>query len=268
MRQRRSQMSLYDQPDYVLHIDGQELINKGKREQGFKLIKKAASNGYPSAIASVNWYLILDGQFKEAIKLTQEFLPKAFTWIDEEESRLNGTWGIKKEQKNNVIQHAFYEISNLKSNVAVAYLALGQEETALELWEEAATNHNHLEARFYPIFHEGQKSPELMLRLLTKEFQKEELQTLVSTMVDISSEGKGWFAKWAQDGLKILQQAAKKSKYKNAPSSVGNVAASGAVTFGAGYAASRAAREYIQNQSQDSIEAGEGAFDWIGDLFN
>jgi hypothetical protein len=156
----------------------------------------------------------------------------------------------------------------MQSNAAVAYLATGKVKDAMEIWEEAADKCSHLEARFYPIFYDGQNNPELMLRLLTKEFIKEEIQELVSTMISVSTEGKGWFADWAKEGIKILQQAAKKAKFANNVAPISNVAASSAATLGAGYVASRAAREYMQNQMQDSVDAGEGAFDWLGDLFN
>ena len=85
---------------------------------------------------------------------------------------------------------------------------------------------------------------------------------------DVSTGGKGWFADWAKEGLNILQQATKKAKLSNNAGPISNVAASSAATLGAGYVASKAAREYMQNEMQDSTEAGEGAFDWLGDLFN
>jgi tetratricopeptide (TPR) repeat protein len=261
-------MGALDHPDIELSNQGHLLMQNGDQQKGLELIKQAAFNGQPNAISTYNWHLILKGQFEEAISITEKLVPVAIAWIEKEAQRLNKSWGINKQEVTLYINSYLYQIYNMQSNAAVAYLATGKVKDAMEMWEEAAEKCNHLEARFYPIFHDGQKSPELMLRLLTKEFTKEELQNLVSTMVDVSTGGKGWFADWAKAGLNILQQAAKKTKYANNAGPISNVAASSAATFGAGYVASKAAREYIQDQSLDSVESGEGAFDWLGDFFN
>ena len=261
-------MGALDHPDIELCNQGQRLIKNGDKKQGLELTKQAAFNGQPNAISTYNWHLILSGQFKEAIDVTEKLVPVAIVWIEKEQQRLSKSWGVNKQEVNIYVNSYLYQIYNMQSNAAVAYLATGKVKDAIEIWEEAADKSGHLEARFYPIFHEGQKNPDLMLRLLTKEFTKEELQNLVSTMMDVSTGGKGWFADWAKEGLKVLQQAAKKAKLANNAGPISNVAASSAATLGAGYVASRAAREYMQNEMQDSAEAGEGAFDWLGDLFN
>ena len=261
-------MGALDHPDIELCNQGQRLIKNGDKKQGLELTKQAAFNGQPNAISTYNWHLILSGQFKEAIDVTEKLVPVAIAWIEKEQQRLSKSWGVNKQEVNIYVNSYLYQIYNMQSNAAVAYLATGKVKDAIEIWEEAADKSGHLEARFYPIFHEGQKNPDLMLRLLTKEFTKEELQNLVSTMMDVSTGGKGWFADWAKEGLKVLQQAAKKAKLANNAGPISNVAASSAATLGAGYVASRAAREYMQNEMQDSAEAGEGAFDWLGDLFN
>jgi len=261
-------MAALDHPDIELCNQGYRLMKEGQEKKGLELTRQAALNGQPTAISNYNWHLILTGQFEEAISITDKLVPVAISWIEKEEQRLNKSWGVNKNEVALYINSYLFQIYNMQSNAAVAYLATGKIKDAMEIWEEAADKCNHLEARFYPIFYDGQNNPELMLKLLAKEFNKEEIQNLVSTMIDVSAEGKGWFADWAKEGLKILQQAAKKAKISNSFNSVSNVAASGAATLGAGYVASRAAREYMQNQMQDSAESGEGALDWLGDLFN
>ena len=261
-------MGALDHPDIELCNQGHRLMQNGDEKQGLELTKQAAFNGQPNAISNYNWHLILTGQFKEAIDVTEKLVPVAIAWIEKEQQRLAKSWGVNKQEVNHYVNSYLFQIYNMQSNAAVAYLATGKVKDAIDIWEEAADKCAHLEARFYPIFHEGQKNPDLMLRLLTKEFSKEELQNLVSTMMVVSTGGKGWFADWAKEGLKVLQQAAKKAKLANNAGPLSNVAASSAATLGAGYVASKAAREYMQNEMQDSTEAGEGAFDWLGDLFN
>jgi hypothetical protein len=261
-------MSALDNPDVELCNEGFRLWQSGDLEAGLELTRKAAFNGQPNAISNYNWHLLLVGRFEEAISFTEKLVPVAIKWIEDEEKRLSKKWGLSKNDKAMFINGYLFQIYNMQSNAAIAYLATGNEKEALELWDEAASKSGHLEARFYPIFHQGQKSPELMLRLLSKEFSKDEVLDLLNTMIDVSKTASGWFATWAKEGLKILQQAYKKSVPVDNVGGISNVAASSAATLGAGYVGSKLAREYMQNEIQDSSEVEEGAFDWLGDFFS
>ena len=172
-------MGALNHPDMELCNEGYRLIKNGDEKKGLELTRQAAFNGQPNAISNYNWLLILKGEFKEAIDVTEKLVPVAITWIEKEQQRLSKSWGVNKQEVNFYINGYLYQIYNMQSNAAVAYLATGKVKDAIQIWEEAADKSGHLEARFYPIFHEGQKNPDLMLRLLTKEFSKEELILLI-----------------------------------------------------------------------------------------
>jgi hypothetical protein len=169
-------------------------------------------------------------------------------------------WLVTAAEKNSVIWHYEYEISNSKSNVALAYLAKGDESKA-ELWNEAALNHGHIESRFYPIFHLFKSNPESAIGVLRNAFSKEELQDLIKDLTEVSTQGSGWFANWAIEGLEILRET-----IKNLRGPLGTSAASVAT-----FMAAKAVNKHLRDEMQESMGEGEGEgesiADWFGDLF-
>ena len=92
----------------------------------------------PNALASVIWFDVIEDQIDKAIKDFEAYLPLAEPWIAKERARIDKIWLVSVAEKNAVINHYHYQISNCKSNVALAFLAKGNESKAMELWNEAA----------------------------------------------------------------------------------------------------------------------------------
>jgi len=171
--------------------------------------------------------------------------------------RIDKIRSISVAEKNAVINHYHYQISNCKSNVALAFLAKGNEGKAMELWNEAAFNHGHVESRFYPVFHLFKSNPGSAIGVLKNSFSKEELQGLVSDLTEVSNQGSGWFAKWAKDGLDILSKT-----IQNLRGPLGASAASAAT-----FMAAKAINKHLRDEIQESMEDGESISDWLEDLF-
>jgi hypothetical protein len=251
-------MGLFDSPETDMHKRGHDLMDRGSIEEGFKLIRQSAEAGAPNALSSLIWYQIKNDDLDGAIKDFETCLPKVHEWVKRENARVAKAWFSSSTDKAAFNDFCTYEISNSKSNVAVAYLGKGNEARAMELWSEAATDHGHVEARFYPIFHMCQANPTMAIGILKSAFTKQELQGLVNDMVEVSTEGTGWFANWAKNGLNVLKQTVQKS----GGAAAGAAAASGAAAF----IASKNVREFINDEVQEAAD-GEGVADWLGDLF-
>ena len=254
-------MKLTDHPDNHRNDRGSMLIHQGSKIEGMKLIRESAENGQPNSLASLIWYEVIDDEISLAIKDFEYCLPKTTTWIADEKVRVNRLWLTSQADKDALIDFYYYQVSNSKSNAALAYLAKKQEKKAMELWNEAAVNHGHIEARFYPIFHLCKSDPSASLGILTNSFTKKELQSLISDLVEVSSKGSGWFAKWAEEGLKVLKKAVQ-SNSKNWKGA-GTAAAAG----GASYIASKQLNNYVKNQMEENFGDGESIADWLGDFF-
>jgi hypothetical protein len=251
-------MGLFDSPETDMHKKGHQLVDRGSVEEGVKLIRQAAENGAPNALSSLIWHEIKIDDLDGAIRDFETFLPKVHEWVKRENARVAKSWLASSADRKTFSDFCSYEISNSKSNVAVAYLGKGNEARAMELWGEAATDHGHVEARFYPIFHMCQANPTMAIGILKSAFTKQELQRLVNDMVEVSTEGNGWFANWAKNGLNVLKQTVQKS----GGAATGVAASSGAAAF----LASKNVRNFINDQVQEAAD-GEGVSDWLGDLF-
>lgn len=236
-------------------------MDQGSKAEGLKLIREAAENGQPNSLATLLWSAVIDDETSLAIKDFEKCLPKTSGWIASEKARVDKLWLVSQSDKNLIIEFYNYQVSNSKSNAAIAYLANGQESRAMALWNEAAMNHGHIEARFYPIFHLCKTNPTASLGVLTNSFQKAELQELISDLVEVSSNGSGWFAKWADEGLMVLQKAvhSKPSNWKGA--------ASATAAGGAAFMASKQFNNFMKDQIEENFGDGESVADWLGDLF-
>lgn len=250
-------MGLYDHPDVEKNNRGYQIMERGNRQQGLALIKEAAENGQPNALATLLWRNLLGDEIKEAIQNYETCILKSNAWITAESNRISKVWFASQAEKNTLIEHYKYQVSNSKSNAGLAYLADGQVEKALELWNEAAISHGHVEARFYPIFHLCRENPSSALGILVNSFNKQELQRLIKDTIDISS-GSGWLANWAKEGLQILRLAA-----QNKSGGLGKATATG----GGAFVASKQFRDFVQDQVDEVTGNGESISDWLGDLF-
>ena len=250
-------MKLYDNPDIQKNNDGHLLLDTPYRADGLRLIRQAAENGQPNALASIIWFDVIEDKIDRAVKDFETYLPFVEQWIANERTRIDKIWLVSVAEKNAVIDHYYYQISNSKSNVALAFLAKGNESKAMELWSEAALNHGHIESRFYPIFHLFKSNPGSAIGVLRNSFSKEELQSLVHDLTEVSNHGSGWFARWAREGLGILKETV-----KNLKGPLGASAASVAT-----FMAAKAVNKHLRDQMQESLDDGEGIADWLGDLF-
>ncbi|MGA0887859.1 MAG: hypothetical protein ACO3S0_08005 [bacterium] len=251
-------MGLFDNADTELHRKGVQLRNKGSVEEGMKLIRQAAENGAPNALGTLLWYEIKTDQLDQAIKDFEYCLPRVLEWNKKEMDRVSKSWLASKNDRQTFNHFCTYELSNAKSNAAVAYLGKGNEAKAMELWNEAATDHGHLEARFYPIFHMCQANPTMAIGILKSAFAKPELQNLVKSMVEVSTQGTGWFANWAKNGLDVLKETVQKS----------GMGATGAAASGAAaFIASKNVRNFINDQMEENSDGAESIGDWLQDLF-
>jgi hypothetical protein len=250
-------MKLLDNPDVQNNNDGHLLLDTPHRADGIRLIRRAAENGQPNALASIIWFDVIEDQIDKAIKDFESYLPLTEPWIAQERARVDKIWLVSAADKNAVINHYNYQISNCKSNVALAYLAKGNESKAMELWNEAALKHDHIESRFYPIFHLFKSNPGSAIGVLRNSFSKEELQSLVHDLTEVSSNGTGWFAQWAKEGLGVLRETIKNLR--------GPLGAS--ATSVATFMAANAVNKHLKNEIRESMEDGESVADWFGDLF-
>lgn len=252
-------MALLDSPETELHRKGLELRQQGSMEEGNKLIRQAAEAGAPNALGSLIWLQVKNDNLKDAIKDFNDCLPQVHKWVKTENERLAKSWRATSSDRKHFSNFCATQISNSKSNVAIAYLGIGEETKAMELWSEAATDHGHIEARFYPIFHMCQVNPTMAIGILKSSFTKQELQKLMKDMVEVSSEGTGWFADWAKSSLNLLRQTVHKSSMGIG----GATATAGAATF----IAAKGMRNMMNDQIDEAMGDGEGPMDWLQDLF-
>ena len=254
-------MGLNDNPDNFKNDEGFRLMKSGSKAKGLASLRLAALNGQPNALASIIWHYLLDGEIKLAIKDYEQCIVKTEGWVAKEKSRIDKLWLVSAGDKKYVINHYNYQISNSKSNAGLAYLAAGKEKVAIDLWNEAAENHGHIEARFYPVFNLCKSNPTVAIGVLKNSFTKAELQDLIETCVEVSSEGKGWFAKWAKDGLDILKKVSQ-GKGAGVKGTTTAAAASSAA-----YMAAKNVNKFVKDQMEESLDEGGEAFDWLQDLF-
>jgi hypothetical protein len=254
-------MGLYDNPESLKNNEGFKLLKSGSKSKGLDLLREAALNGQPNSLATIIWHYMLDDNIKKAIKDYELCIVKTEPWNAKEKSRIDKLWLVSSADKRNLMEHYFYQVSNSKSNAALAYLASGKEQIATDLWNEAAENHGHIEARFYPVFNLCKSNPTAAIGVLKNSFTKAELQDLVNTLVEVSGEGKGWFAKWAKDGLDILKKV---SQGKGAGVKGATTAAAAS---SAGYMAAKNINKFVKDQMEESLDEGGEAFDWLQDLF-
>ena len=254
-------MGLNDNPDNLNNDEGFRLLKSGSKAKGLELLRSAALNGQPSALATITWHHLLDGEIKQAIKDYEQCIVKTEGWIANEKTRINKLWLVSANDKRNVIYFHEYQVSNSKSNAGLAYLAAGKEKVAIDLWNEASENHGHIEARFYPVFNLCKSNPTAAIGVLKNSFTKAELQDLIETCKEVSGKGQGWFANWAKDGLDVLKKV---SQGKGA----GNKGATtAAAASGAAYMAAKNINKFVKDQMEESIDEGGESMDWLQDFF-
>lgn len=254
-------MGLNDNPDRLKNDEGFRLLKSGSKAKGLDLLRSAALNGQPNALATIIWHRLLDNEIKLAIKDYEQCIGKTEDWIAKEKTRIDKLWLVSAGVKKDLVNHYCYQVSNSKSNAALAYLANGKEKTAIDLWNEAAVNHGHIEARFYPVFNLCKSNPTAAIGVLKNSFSQAELQDLINTLVEVSSEGSGWFAKWAKDGLEALKKVAQ-GKGVGIKGATKATAASGAA-----FIAAKNINKFVKDQMEESLDEGGEAFDWLQDLF-
>jgi hypothetical protein len=254
-------MGLNDNPDNFKNDEGFRLMKSGSKAKGLASLRSAALNGQPNALATIIWHYLLDNEIKLAIKDYEQCIVKTEVWIAKEKSRIDKLWLVSAGDKKNTINHYNYQVSNSKSNAGLAYLAAGKEKVAIDLWNDAAENHGHIEARFYPIFSLCKSNPTSAIGVLKNSFTKAELQDLINTLVEVSAEGSGWFAKWAKDGLDVLKKVSqgKGTGVKGATTA--------AAASGAAFAVAKNINKFVNDQMEESLDEGGEAFDWLQDLF-
>ena len=244
-----------DQPDIERYNRGYTMLNNGNKAKGMPLILESALKGQPHAVSTLIWFDVLDNQIQEAITHYNTCLKPARAWIDGETRRLSTVRGLPAEHQREIIASYNYQVSNFKSNAALAYLADKQESVALKMWDEAAKAHGHIESRFYPIFHQKKNDPAAVMKHLSENFHPEELKALISDLSEASKESSGWFKTWSVQSLDLLRK-------------VNQQAMTGAVAITGAWMASRAMRNYIQDQNEASMEeAADSFFNWLGDFF-
>jgi tetratricopeptide (TPR) repeat protein len=254
-------MGLYDNPESLKNNEGFKLLKSGSKSKGLELLREAALNGQPNSLATIIWHYLLDDDIKKAIKDYEQCIVKTEGWIAKEKSRIDKLWLVSAGDKKNLVNHYNYQVSNSKSNAALAYLANGKEKVAIDLWNEAAVNHGHIEARFYPVFNLCKSNPTAAIGFLKNSFSQAELQDLVNTLVEVSAEGSGWFAKWAKDGLEALKKVSQ-GKGAGIKGATTATAASGAA-----FVAAKNINKFVKDQMEESLDEGGEAFDWLQDLF-
>jgi len=254
-------MKLFNNPDVLKNEEGFKLLESGSKTEGLKLLNAAAQNGQPNALATIIWQHLLQDKTDLAIEDYETCIVKTDNWIENEKSRVDKLWLVSAVDKHNVIEHYRYQVANCKSNVGLAFLAKGKDKKAIELWSDAAESYGHVEARFYPIFNLCRSNPTAAFGVIKNSFSKDELQGLIEDLVEVTKEGKGWFAKWANDGLEILKQVSKSKG--GGKSSVTNAAAAGSAAF----LAAKNINKFVKDQLDESIDEGGDAMDWLQDFF-
>lgn len=244
-----------DQPDIERYNRGYTMLQNGNKAKAMPLITESALKGQPHAVSTLIWQDVLDNQIQEAISHYNTCLKTARNWIDVESRRLSNIRGMTAEHHRLLIADYNYQVSNFKSNAALAYLADKQEALALKMWDESAKAHGHIESRFYPIFHQKKNDPAAVMKHLSENFHPEELKSLITDLSEASKESTGWFQSWSTQSFELLRK-------------VNQQAMTGAVAITGAWMASRAMRNYIQDQNEASMEeAVDGFFNWLGDFF-
>jgi hypothetical protein len=202
-------MGIFFNSDHSKNNKGLKYYLSGRKDEGLKLLTEAASNGQPNALSTVIWLQLLEDKFDQAIESYEKLSPLVPAWIAAESRLTNRLLFFNKNAAAMTIEQYNYQLSNSKSNAAIAYFANNREEVALRLWEEAETDHNHLEARFYPIFISHKENPERLKEILLESFETEELEELIHDMSEVAAGDKGWFQRWAKEAMAALNAAAK-----------------------------------------------------------
>lgn len=244
-----------DQPDIAIYNRGYEMYLSGSKAKGLPLITQAAHAGQPHAISTLIWVNVLDNQIKEALANYEKCTKPAHAWIESESRRLATIRQLPAAHRGQIIDSYKYQISNFKSNAALAFLADNQEATALKMWAEAAKDHGHIESRFYPIFHQKKNDPAAVMTHLSQNFHPEELKSLITDLAEASKDSTGWFRDWSTQSLGVLRKVDLKTM-------------AGTAAFAGAWMASRAYNNYIQDQNEENMEqAVDGFFNWLGDFF-
>jgi hypothetical protein len=244
-----------DQPDITRYDRGYTLLLKGSKATGMPMITASALAGQPHAISTLIWQNVVDDQIDEAIDNYVRCLTPAHTWIETESRRLAGIRQLPAESRHQIIDQYKYQISNFKSNAALAYLASNQEATALKMWSDAARDHGHIESRFYPIFHQKKNDPAAVMKHLSENFHPEELKSLITSLAEETKGSTGWFKNFSNESLEVLRKV-------NEQAMAGTVAITGA------WMASRAVRHYFEEQNEETLDqAADSFFNWLGDFF-
>ena len=90
---------IFDNPDVQNNNDGHLLLDTPHRADGMRLIRLAAENGQPNALASVIWFDVIEDQIDKAIKDFEAYLPLAEPWIAKERARIDKIWLVSVAEK-------------------------------------------------------------------------------------------------------------------------------------------------------------------------
>jgi len=93
---------IFDNPDVQNNNDGHLLLDTPHRADGMRLIRLAAENGQPNALASVIWFNVIENEIDRAIKDFETYLPLTETWIANEKTRIDKIWLVSVADKNAV----------------------------------------------------------------------------------------------------------------------------------------------------------------------
>jgi len=168
-----------------------QLLRDGFGEEAMVGFERAASMGQPNALATLIWQLMLQGDARRAVTTFEDYFSRIDNW--------------RAHQEEFIREETYPQIANCMSNAGLAYAELGQTETALRLWVEAAAD-DHIEAKAYPgvlLAREG--DVERALRIFGKLTHSEQ-EAFRSDMEQVLEEGSGWFKAWARDALEILNR--------------------------------------------------------------
>lgn len=165
-------------------------LNEGRIDQALIGFERAAQAGQPNALATLIWVRCQRGEFQLALRAWEECRLNVPAFMEQVQTEGGELLGMEDQ------------IPNFTSNAALALLAVGRRQEALDNWESAAAS-GHLEARAYPgvlAWREGRRESAMGdLRSLTED----ELDELRSGLAE-EAQGEGWLADWAQSALDAI----------------------------------------------------------------
>jgi len=182
-----------DASAHALNDAAAEALSQGRISEALVGFDRAAQMGQPHALSSLIWVYALRGEFEKSIRAWETYADLVKPFIAQEHDKVLAVQ-LRKQ------------IPNYTSNVAIAFLAIGDRERAMSLWQEAASA-GHIEARAYPGVLAWRDGDLDAARMILSELSAREYATFKSDMEEVVAEGEGWFVDWAQDALAALATA-------------------------------------------------------------